>query len=47
MVNAVAQLAEGRGGGKPNMAQAGIKAPEKLADALAKAPDIVRKKLAN
>ncbi|GIT63445.1 MAG: hypothetical protein Ct9H300mP21_09910 [Pseudomonadota bacterium] len=22
--------AEGRGGGKPNMAQAGIKAPEKL-----------------
>ena len=47
MVNAVAQLAEGRGGGKPNMAQAGIKAPEKLADALAKAQDIVRKNLAN
>ena len=47
MVNAVAQLAEGRGGGKPNMAQAGIKAPEKITDALAKAPDIVRKKLAN
>ena len=47
MVNSVAHLAEGRGGGKPNIAQAGIKAPEKLADALAKAPDIVRNKLAN
>ena len=47
LVNAVAELAEGRGGGKPNMAQAGIKAPEKLAVALATAPDIVREKLAN
>jgi len=47
LVNAVAELAEGRGGGKPNMAQAGIKAPEKLAGALATAPDIVREKLAN
>ena len=47
LVNAVAQLADGRGGGKPNMAQAGIKAPEKLADALATTADIVRKKLKN
>ena len=47
LVNAVALLADGRGGGKPNMAQAGIKAPEKLAEALATAPALVREKLAN
>ena len=47
MVNEVAQLADGRGGGKPNMAQAGIKAPEKLAAALAATADIVREKLVN
>ena len=47
LVNALALLADGRGGGKPNMAQAGIKAPEKLAEALATAPVLVREKLAN
>ena len=47
MVNEVAKLADGRGGGKPNMAQAGIKAPEKLPSALAAAIEIVREKLAN
>jgi len=47
LVNAVALLADGRGGGKPNMAQAGIKAPEKLAEALASAVDLVREKLKN
>ena len=47
MVNEVAKLADGRGGGKPNMAQAGIKAPEKLSSALAAATEIVREKLAN
>ena len=47
MVNEVAKLADGRGGGKPNMAQAGIKAPEKLPSALATATGIVREKLAN
>jgi alanyl-tRNA synthetase len=47
LVNTVALLADGRGGGKPNMAQAGIKAPEKLAEALASAADLVREKLAN
>ena len=47
MVNKVAKLADGRGGGKPNMAQAGIKAPEKLPSALAAATEIVREKLAN
>ncbi|MBC8257966.1 MAG: alanine--tRNA ligase [SAR324 cluster bacterium] len=45
LVNSVAQLADGRGGGKPDMAQAGIKAPEKLEDALSAAADIVREKL--
>mgnify|MGYP001335569208 FL=1 len=47
MVNEVAKLADGRGGGKPNMAQAGIKSPEKLPNALAATTEIVRKKLAN
>ena len=47
MVNEVAKLADGRGGGKPNMAQAGIKTPEKLPSALAAAKEIVREKLAN
>ena len=47
LVNAVALLADGRGGGKPNMAQAGIKAPEKLDEALSSAADLVREKLKN
>jgi len=47
MVNEVAKLADGRGGGKPNMAQAGIKAPEKLPSALAAAKGIVLEKLSN
>ena len=47
LVNAVALLADGRGGGKPDMAQAGIKAPEKLAEALVSAADLVREKLTN
>ena len=34
MVNEVAILADGRGGGKSNMAQAGIKDPEKISGAL-------------
>ena len=47
LVNAVALLADGRGGGKPDMAQAGIQAPEKLAEALLSAADLVREKLTN
>ena len=43
----MALLADGRGGGKPNMAQAGIKSPEKLEDALSSASHIVREKLSN
>ena len=47
MVNEVAKLADGRGGGKPNMAQAGIKAPEKITSALDATKAIVREKLIN
>ena len=47
LVNSMALLADGRGGGKPNMAQAGIKSPEKLEEALSSASHIVREKLAN
>ncbi len=41
----VAQLAagvDGRGGGRPDMAQAGGKAPERLGDVLAGVPDLLR-----
>ncbi len=47
MVNEVAMLANGRGGGKPSMAQAGIKDPEKLSFALEATTEIIREKLAN
>ena len=47
MVNEVAKLADGRGGGQPKIAQAAIKSPEKIPNALAAATEIVRKKLAN
>ena len=35
VVKAVAQAAGGNGGGKPDLAMAGAKNPEKIADALA------------
>ncbi len=38
IVNRVAALADGKGGGKPHLAQAGIKSPEKLLAALEQAP---------
>ncbi len=47
LVNEVAKIAGGKGGGKPNMAQAGVKNKEKINEAFAVAPDFVRKKLAN
>ena len=46
LVNSVAALANGRGGGKADFAQAGVKALNKLPDALAAAPDIAREQLA-
>ena len=42
MVNAVAQQVGGRGGGRPDMAQAGGSQPENIQQALASVPDWVR-----
>ncbi|MAA67433.1 MAG: alanine--tRNA ligase [Deltaproteobacteria bacterium] len=47
IVNRVAALADGRGGGKPHLAQAGIKSPEKLPHALAQAADQIENYLQN
>ena len=41
LVGAVAEIIGGKGGGRPNFAQAGGKHPEKLEEALAKVPEIV------
>jgi alanyl-tRNA synthetase len=45
LVRELAPLVGGGGGGRPDFAQAGGKAPEKLPDALAAVPDAVRKVL--
>ncbi|MGK5093166.1 alanine--tRNA ligase [Deltaproteobacteria bacterium TL4] len=42
LVNLVAAVADGRGGGKPHLAQAGVKAPEKLLQALQQAPSLIQ-----
>ena len=42
VVKAVAQLVGGGGGGRPHLAQAGGKFPEKIGEALAQVPDIIR-----
>jgi len=47
IVKQIAPLVEGGGGGRPQMAQAGGKNPEKLNDALAKAKKIIEESLAN
>ena len=39
-----AKAIEGGGGGRPDVAQAGGKLPEKLDEALSLVPDLVRKK---
>ena len=41
IVSALAALAGGKGGGRPDMAQAGTKSPEKIPEALAAAPNVV------
>jgi len=41
----ISPIIEGGGGGRPNMAQAGGKKPEKLDDALAKAVEFIKTKL--
>ncbi|MBN1554585.1 MAG: alanine--tRNA ligase [Phycisphaerae bacterium] len=45
-VKAIAPVVGGGGGGKPNLAQAGGKQPEKLPEALKKAAEFAREKLA-
>ena len=42
LVKALAEAVGGRGGGRPNMAQAGLPDADALRRALAAAPDIVR-----
>ncbi len=45
LVRAIAPIVEGGGGGRPQMAQAGGKKPEKIQEALAKAKELISKKL--
>ena len=45
IVKAVAEFVGGGGGGRPHLAQAGGRHPEKMPDALARVPDIVRAQL--
>lgn len=42
IVKAIAPIIEGSGGGKPNSAQAGGKAPQKIPEALSKVKEIIR-----
>jgi alanyl-tRNA synthetase len=42
IVKQLAPIVGGGGGGRPDMAQAGGKLPEKLPEAIAKAPEVVR-----
>ncbi|MBN1391221.1 MAG: alanine--tRNA ligase [Sedimentisphaerales bacterium] len=46
IVKQIAPLIDGGGGGRPQMAQAGGKNPEKIDDALSKATEIIEEKLA-
>jgi alanyl-tRNA synthetase len=47
IVKEIAPLIDGGGGGRPQMAQAGGKNPEKIDDALAKAAEIIKAKLSS
>ncbi|MBA7474837.1 Alanine--tRNA ligase [subsurface metagenome] len=47
LVKAIAPIVDGGGGGRPQMAQAGGKNPEKIDDALAKAAELIKEKLSN
>ncbi len=42
VVKAIAQIVGGGGGGRPHLAQAGGKFPERIGEALARVPDIIR-----
>ena len=46
IIRPIARIAGGGGGGQPHVAQAGGKSPEKLGEAIAAVPDIVREQLA-
>jgi alanyl-tRNA synthetase len=45
IVRVIAPIVEGGGGGRPQMAQAGGKKPEKIEEALAKAKELIKQKL--
>ncbi len=47
IVKEIAPIVDGGGGGRPQMAQAGGKNPEKIDDALAKAEELIKEKLAS
>jgi len=47
LVKEIAPIVDGGGGGKPQMAQAGGKKPEKIKDALTKARELIKEKLAS
>ncbi|MBA7626565.1 Alanine--tRNA ligase [subsurface metagenome] len=47
VVKAIAPIVDGGGGGRPQMAQAGGKKPEKIDDALTKAAELIKEKLSN
>ncbi len=47
VVKAIAPIVDGGGGGRPQMAQAGGKNPKKIDDALAKAAELIKEKLAS
>ena len=46
IIKAIAPVVGGKGGGRPNMAQAGGNVPEKMQEALAKAVEVVKEQLA-
>jgi len=45
LIKQIAVVIGGSGGGRPNLAQAGGKDPEKLSEALSQVEPLVRKKL--
>ena len=47
IVKQIAPIVDGGGGGRPQMAQAGGKKPEKINQALARAKELIKKKLSS